>query len=90
VGPELEKGASIPEATLEASEGPNRSRRRGRKEIKVTDTPTEGRGSKKRPLTSHIYLYGAKFQREGIEWWRCNECKVGGPDPPQEYKILMF
>jgi hypothetical protein len=66
VDPELEKGASIPEATLEAPGGPNRSLKRGRKEIKVTGTPTEGRGSKKRPLTSHIYLYGVKFQRSPI------------------------
>jgi hypothetical protein len=55
--------------------------------------PTEGRGSRKRPLTSHIFLHGVKITRGNEEWWRCSECpsaeevEKNGGKPAQEYKI---
>jgi hypothetical protein len=77
---------AVPDITGETIDIPKRRRNLKRGLNLVTGTPTEGRGSKKRPLTSHIYLYGVKFQRDGQEWWRCSECQ--GPDPEvREYKI---
>jgi hypothetical protein len=66
--------------------GANPSRR-------ATADPTQGRGSKKRPLTSHIFLHGVKLKRGSDEWWRCSECpsaeevERNGGKLPQEYKI---
>jgi hypothetical protein len=66
--------------------GSNSSRR-------ASEDPTQGRGSKKRPLTSHIFLHGVKFKRGSEEWWRCSECPSAeeverdGGKLPQEYKI---
>jgi hypothetical protein len=85
MSPSVEPPA-VPDITGETIDIPKRRRNLKRGLNLVTGTPTEGRGSKKWPLTSHIYLYGVKFQRDGQEWWRCSECE--GPDPEvREYKI---
>jgi hypothetical protein len=85
MSPSVEPPA-VPDITGETIDIPKRRQNLKRGLNLVTGTPTEGPGSKKRPLTSHIYLYGIKFQRDGQEWWRCSEYQ--GLDPEvREYKI---
>jgi hypothetical protein len=62
-------------------------------QAQATADPTEGQGSRKRPLTSHIFLHGVKITQDKKEWWRCSECpsadevEENGGKPPQEHKI---